>query len=814
MFDNQVLDPMELVNSKGIKTVSFALYGTVLLRRCYNTEAVFEKTLYLSELPQNLKDSPDSFIQHRTLAYNVLRMLTQKTSENSTVIQISGVSIEDVYDRFAYHAFSIPRHFKNNLIASELKAECELSYINPMFMAYYRQAKIKGLKIGIVAETYWSAKHIKLILDTVAPSLKFDFIISSSDSNQKYVGNMFKSLIETQKINPSQAAHIGIDDDTVEQPTLGISLAQIPIETNSWYEKLSREELVAKVFTIGNRGFHWRFDSGFNIIRMDSLSQIKSVTHHQMIGAAVFGPLMLGFQKFIQNKIAAIKQKGRNVQVVFLARDGYLPMRVWQAMSHEPAGYVEINRRIAMIAGAEAEGGVEMIQNLIALMDQISAVGVEEFFKIKITPKIKNFFESYEDHIAPGIDFSLAITKLIGKKKITEISENLRNDLLRYLDSKIIDFDQCTDFVMIDIGYTGNIQKGMRRVFDVSKRKISIHGIYLLPHGESFVSLDSQDSACGYIDDTVMPPAIKRALMRDAPLIEEFFCAPVGSAKGYDGLKEIREIDSRLKQDIRLCLEVQDECIRYIDTFREKVTHHGIDPFENFENYRAWTATILARFIMMPTTLECDALGRLLHDVSLGSQALMPTINSQGTKNLMGTLPFASVCSIHHPPVWLAGSLTAYNQMSGFAYAMVSFSLPVDEVLKDQELESISAAIIKDNQEPISVPVSQTLTPFGDVRLRIPVLGKDSESMIAIHLEEGIMTGVVRTMSIQTGKNLDETTNSRNLSTLSFDKLQGLRIHLQGKYYEKTGEHPYLLISVPKFKEHIGVVTLLITPIS
>ena len=109
-----------------------------------------------------------------------------------------------------------------------------------------------------------------------------------------------------------------------------------------------------------------------------------------------------------------------------------------------------------------------------------------------------------------------------------------------------------------------------------------------MPHGESFADLPESDTVSGYFDDTVMTPATKRAVMRDAPLIEEFCCAPVGSTRGYEDGREIREVDVRLPREITFCLEMQDECVRYFDAFHAAARRFGVDGRRSAAPGRAW----------------------------------------------------------------------------------------------------------------------------------------------------------------------------------------------------------------------------------
>lgn len=808
MTDLPPADPFALIARDGVTHVSFALFGTVLHRRCLGLEGLYERTIQLAPVPARVKQIPDSFIQHRNLAQNRLRI----GRDGEQVSLVSGVTIETIYDSFAVRALNLPVDMRPRLIEAELAAECELAVVNPAIRPLIAAARKAGKRIGIVAESHWSPERIARILAAAAPDLSFDFVYSSAMPDVRESLSLFKTYLIAERLEPSRAVHIGVDQDTIAQPTDGLEMAALPPIGDFRDSENGRETAAAKLMAATDRGFQWRLDGGFNLLRDLALNEVAPALPHLRTAAGVVGPVMAGFQRHIERRVAELSLPGRTVRLLFLARDGYLPFRFWNAAGGGPADYVELNRRIAMVAGSSGEGGVETVQGLMRSMDFVRPESIEDFFKIELTDDVRDFFAAYPGKLCPGPDFADAMPELLGQEQLGNLSDTLRAALMEYLDAKLGSLDGVTDIVLADIGYTGNIQKGLRRVLDVEGRDIRLHGLYLMPHGEAFVDLPGEDTVSGYFDDTVMTPQVKRAVMRDAPLIEEFCCAPVGSAKGYINGREIREPEVRLPEEIAFCLEMQDEAIRWFDAYRAQVSRFGVDPMEDFETYRVWSAAILARFVMMPTPLECQTFGPLLHDVSLGSKGLIATITTADIRKLMGALPMPAVCSIHHPPVWLGGSLAAHNAASGLAYAITGFGIPTDGMLRDVEVGDIDAILVKD-ERVVPLPVSRTLTPFGDLRLRIPVLNKDGECIVALPLRAPMTKGVLRSLILQGGKDIVEATTTRYGEPLGFDQVEAANAILDGKFFRALSEEGLLLIKVPAFRHAVSVVTILLTPL-
>lgn len=801
------IDVNALILKKSVKSVSFPLFGTLLLRKGVGPEAMYEQVLAHADLPARFREIPDSFVQHRNLAGNRVKFDRWHSKG------FPGFDIDDLYRQFAVHAVNLPPSVRPMLAKAELQAEIDLALLNPLVKVLWDSARAAGKRVGILSDGVWRTEEIRAILAKAAPDLAPDFIYSTADQETRQGGGLFRRYLTAEGLKPSQALHIGREEDPFEIPSHGVTLAPYDLPADPWANLYEREDSIARLLSMSDRGFQWRQDNGFRLLRGITLAAMRPNSPQSLVSAAVLGPVMLGFHRHIEQVMARVKAPGgRNPKLMFLARDASLSFRVWNELSKEEAHYIELNRRIALIAASDGDEGYKTLSELFENMAFVTPPSVEQFFKIKLSAKAKEFFKSFEGY-PTGKDFAASMASLLGgRARIAKMAVAIKDSLLEYLVAKLGPLEQITDFVLVDIGYTGNIQRALRRVFDKLGIKIALHGVYLLPHGEAFINLAEGDSVSGYYDDLSLTPAVKRAVMRDGPLIEEFCCAPVGSTRGYDKGVEIREEDVRLPQEIAFCMEMQEEALRFVTTLRRLEKSFGLDLLADYERFRAWTAAALARFVIQPTGLECQTFGPLLHDVSLGTKGLIATITTRDIENLMGALPFPAVASISHPPVWLGGSLTAHSGITGFAYSMCALGLSNNEILGDVTVGQVEAMILK-GEQAIPVPVSVMLTPFGDLRLRVPVLGKDSGGMVALPLGPQFQRGVVRSLILQAGADIAAAAASREGVRLGLESMKAIRTILDGSYFRATEPEPFLLFDIPEETVPVLLLNILITPL-
>jgi hypothetical protein len=143
---------------------------------------------------------------------------------------------------------------------------------------------------------------------------------------------------------------------------------------------------------------------------------------------------------------------------------------------------------------------------------------------------------------------------------------------------------------------------------------------------------------------------------------------------------------------------------------------------------------------------------------------------------------------------------------------MTGFGLPTDDFLRDVDVGDVEAVLVK-GERVVPLPASRSLTSFGDLRLRIPVLNKDGESVIALPLRPPMSHGILRSVILQGGKDILEATTTRYGKPLPVDDIEAANAVLDGKFFRAVSAEGLLLIKIPSFPHAVSVVTLLLTPL-
>ncbi|OIQ88208.1 hypothetical protein GALL_299000 [mine drainage metagenome] len=802
--DQTLRDALQAIRQDGVSTVSVSLFGTLLLRTCLNVESVFERSLAHAPVPARLKDIAESYVQHRNLAGN--RQVFNRGNDPGN----TPYDIDRIFSEFAFPPFGLSRGLTPDLIEAELRATEELSVVNPAIRALLDEARALGRRVGVAADGYWSTAQVERLLRRLAPDLALDFVLASCDGAVRAAGGLAAAL--RAAAGQGQWLHVGAEEEDFEPVWAGCRRLPYAPPPDPWARMYEREETAARLFGAAHRGFAWRQDGGLRLLRRLALADLAAAEPERQVAAAVLGPAMLAFHEQVRRRAAELAGPERRLKVIFLARDGYLAHRVWTALDGGDCAYLELNRRIAIIAGSEGEEGYATLTGLFSNMDWVNADSIEQFFKITLSDEMRAVFREAGGQIS-GPAFAEQLPDMVGgMDRLRAMAEEIRDSLLDYLVAQLGPLDQYTDWLLADVGYTGNIQRALRRMFDRMGLRIRLHGHYLMPHGEAFIELPEGDSVSGFLDELTTTPAIKRAIMRDGPLIEEFCCAPVGSTRGYADGRELREKDVRLPQEVAFCLGMQEDCVAFITRFQRLARGFGVDPLADLDHFRMWSAAILARFVMMPSALECQTFGPLLHDVGLGTEALIATITTQDVANLMGVLPFPAVASISHPPVWLGGSMMAYGAGNGFAYAMTGFGIAVNDVLADVAVGSVTAVLLR-GQEAVPVPSPLLLTPSGDLRIRIPLFGKDTGNSVAVPLTGQIRRGVLRSIILQCGEDMNTAAVTRDGIRISRSFAQPIKAVMDGSYYRASEDDAFLVIPVPKMRFGMTLLNIMLTPV-
>lgn len=803
MTPESVRRARELMARPDIEAVSFDVFDTVLLRRCTAPDGVFERTLAHAPLSDGHRKLADSFVQHRTIAEYRARAKALKAGATE-------VTIGDIYRHFPAHVFGIDPSGRAGLADAEFAAELDLCFVNPEIATLAAEARTRGLKVGFVSDTYWDGPRLERLLRSRHPDLPIDFLYASCDHGFGKSFGLFKIVLESERLEAGRLLHIGdnLTADLHVPASLGINTVHYPQHPNWLAGAVRREETFVRSARLRRPEFSQRLDGGLRALRRMATSRLDGTGPALAAGAGVLGPVFMAFQRFVAAQVNALATPGRRVKVAFLARDAFLPMRIWNASAAGEAFYVEINRRVALVGGSERP---EPLQDLFSMMRILDRPAVEGFLKAEI-PAVTEFFAGQDDGMTTGGAFARELPRLLDDERMSEVSRAMRRGLLDYLRHAIDGFDDCTDLILVDLGYSGTIQRALRNIFDIESVDKRIHGVYLATVDDNFAQLPAGDSVSGFIDDTIMTPFSKRMVLRNIAVIEQCCSAPVGSILDYMGGAVRREADVRPRPMIERAFDVQEACVAFADAYRTAAREAGIDPLDGGEASRIWAAAMLSRFLMLPTREERQFFGPLLQDVNLGSRSLVPMIDGGYIEAMMGTLPLPMVCAAREPPMWLGGSIGEVLPMAGYVYAMVGEGLAPLDLLGDDALGPVSVAIVKDGRAT-PVTVEATLTGFGDIRLRVPIPLSHQNGQVALALDNYLARGVIKTLMVQRGADVGSALLAGAMEPIALTELRGLRAKLNEHHFRADGTNPYLLIPVADGKEAVAVLTITVSPL-
>ena len=781
---------------------SFDVFDTFLLRACTTPDGVFERTYELSGISRTCPDVSASFVQHRIQAEARARR-TAKDKRGA-----SEVRIDEIYSYFPFRLFGLARRDLNDLVESEFSAELELCRANPDMLRQYLDMKRAGHRVGFISDTYWDSDRLARLLRACRPGLTWDFLYASCDHGSGKSEALFAKYLAEEGVDAATSFHVGDNDkaDIRGAKRHGIRPRYYPQATPQLASKFQRE---TALFELLCKGVPSRLDHGARTLRrmVAARSVEKSPAFH--LGVTVLGPVMTAFNAFIAGRCEEVASPDRKVALAFLGRDGFLPHQIWQELHGITSAYLEINRRVSLIASADT---MQPLCDLLSKVFKIDAPTFGDIVKI-MPPKVAAFFADFPDGIAPGEDLAEALPELMDAGEIVALAAALRARLLAYLRHTIPGFDDCTDLVLADLGYSGSVQKALRRVFDMEGIKIRLHGAYLLSLDDAFDDLAEEDSAAGFISDLVVTPHVKRMLIRNIALLEQACCSADGSVRDYDGDQVLREINPRPASQLALAAELQAGALAFAESAQDVALDFCLNPYVSPDVAARWCTATLARLLLLPDEDELALLGELKHDVNLGTHALAPMLDRDFIRRQITSRGLSAACASAAPPMWLAGSFARLSPSHAYLYTLFGANrLPAD-VFEESPCGQVQIGLFHANGEAALESVTIHRTGLGELRLRIPLLRTMGIATIALPLPKFAAEGLLHGATIQSGDDVRDAAESQDVTSVAAGSLVHAGVERNGAHYRIENDDACLLIPVAPMTHDVAIYSVAITPL-
>lgn len=187
--------------------ISFDAFDTLLLRDLLYTTDIFKLLGKFAEEQMQIS------------GFEYLR-----ANEESNLRQNTGqeeVTIDDIYN-------SIENKLHcdcSKLKAQEITLEKEHIFLNPLIKQVFDVALQKHKKVWIISDIYFSKKVMLDILQQVHITDYDNLFLSSEIGKTKYSGNLYRYILEKEKVKPEKWLHIGdhLDSDAKMPRMLGIT---------------------------------------------------------------------------------------------------------------------------------------------------------------------------------------------------------------------------------------------------------------------------------------------------------------------------------------------------------------------------------------------------------------------------------------------------------------------------------------------------------------------------------------------------------------------------------------------------------------
>lgn len=515
----------------------------------------------------------------------------------------SEVGIDDIYAAMLPNAAPAERAA---YVARELAAEAAHCFAFAPTVELMRDARRRGLPVIIVSDTYLDQRQLAELIRAAAGDDVLgliDRIFCSSEHGVSKSEGLFRHVLAAMDASPASLLHIGDNRaaDVVAPTDLGIRALHLRQFSDAAHQRLRLEAAVGAV--IGRGGAIAACQTHRAAV---ALGEPMVADTTEALGYSVLGPVLDAFATWLSQSAQRLAaERGGRVHPLFLMRDGYLPLRAFEARGGMGLP-IEISRFAATAASFDGEAAIRRFIEQEIGGDPAAVLRQLLFQPREIATALRSL--PSRGHVRPLIGFLLKPRQIA---TITRRSRSYAERLVEHVRRATQALPGDT-LMLVDLGYNGSVQNYVEPLLRAAL-EVEVAGRYLLLREQECAGFDKQ----GFIASPDYDGATLEALCGNVAVLEQLCSAAQGSVVDYrpDGTP-IRAV-SRIKGGQSAIRDrVQDACVRFArdqadPAFRSRV----VDP----PSSRHSAIAVLARLMFLPMPGELAALTRFDHDVNLGT---------------------------------------------------------------------------------------------------------------------------------------------------------------------------------------------------
>lgn len=502
----------------------------------------------------------------------------------------------------------------------EVMMEMSVCYAFPGIVDLMRAAKLKGIKIIIVSDTYFQKKQLEILLKNALPSDVFDAIDQIFCSNEfgvSKVNGLFKKVIDEMQIPAEAILHIGDNHsaDFVAARNKAIHALHF----------IHHEENIAELFRMQSTSASMMDSSIRHTRSLKTPFRALLASHEfppqkseEFIGYAALGPILFAFSQFLLREIASLKQQGKKPKILFLMRDAHLPALVCEAITEERLGErIRISRFASYAASFRHPDDINRYLGEMVTSNRFADMTKQLLLPQAIAePLIQQTLKASE----PLFEFIQLIHRDDIMQLIFKESAAYRKRLLLHIQ-KTLSVEPHDTLVFVDLGYSGTTQNLLEPILR-DELQVDVTGRYLIslsvPHWQS--------SRKGLMDPHSCDERALLGLVSYIALFEQLCTCNENSVIDYDASGEPLFSQSSISQQQHRNLDlIQNHCVQFA---RDAKTFFA-NTHLNDEILRDTVLTGLTRLLFLPTRTEISYLESFEFDLNLGTQDTFKIFNQE-----------------------------------------------------------------------------------------------------------------------------------------------------------------------------------------
>lgn len=607
----------------------------------------------------------------------------------------------------AIHARMLPGADEAAIAASvqkELDLEAGHCFGFGPVIALIEAAKARRMTVIIVSDSYLSPEQLRTLIARAAGepvAAMIDRVFTSSDHGMSKGEGLFRAVLAELGVAPGKIVHLG-DNRIADQeaPAVlgirGVHFEQFDVAVET---RLRHEAMAGVVLDSETRQTVPAMQP-----HRPLLSQRTEQDPAFVLGHDVIGPVLHGFAEWVRGEAEALAARcGRPVKTMFLLRDGYLPMKLFETLGTDiPTGEIAISRLTA---------GRASLIDAAAISQLVEREAGKQRFDVLAGMLLLEPHEAKRLG-APSGDVGELERIVCGG----EAAEKVIRRSARYADRLIAHVKRAGlkdgDMLMVvDLGYHGTVQD---RIVPLLKARMNVEvaGRYLLLKENEPSGLDKK----GWFDKRHYGREALITLGSSIAVIEQICTQAVGSVTDYHpNGKSIHEKPGEKGSQSETRDRIQAGAIAY----GQRATALGRTALsDDADCRRRAAAAAMARFMYLPSPDEVAVIGDFTHDANLGSSSHLKLLDgSSSTRGLRRR-------GLHYVQSTARMFLPGELQEQGLALNLALFGIvrgALDVRESDFQAGGVKLPVILANaREDCMVEMSAYPTHDGYYRLAIP----------------------------------------------------------------------------------------------